>query len=85
VFAPCTYRADVFKICENFNRSEGASTVSDERYLRDMTVEDWRRRVADLRSDLIVAERQLDHAEQRALANSPLVQMVLEAARGPVK
>jgi len=50
-----------------------------------MTVEDWRRRVDGLRSDLFVAERQLKAAEERALKNNPLVQMVLEAARGPVK
>lgn len=56
--------------------------MSDERYLRDMTVKDWRERVANLRSMLIEAERQLERAQQLAIKNIPLAQ---EAARRPVR
>jgi hypothetical protein len=58
--------------------------VSDARYLSDMTVEDWRQRVSNLRSLLLEAERQLERAERERISNSPLVQAVLEANRRPV-
>jgi hypothetical protein len=58
--------------------------VSDARDLSDMTVEDWRQRVSNLRSLLLEAERQLERAERERISNSPLVQAVLEANRRPV-